>query len=39
MRLILTLKYFHVKTWFINYDELEKVLLKKVRINSKLKTK
>ncbi len=31
--------YFHGNTWFINYDELEKVLLKKVRINSKLKTK
>ena len=32
-------RYFHGNTWFINYDELEKVLLKKVRINSKLKTK
>ena len=32
-------RYFHGNTWFINYDELEKVLLKKIRINSKLKTK
>ena len=39
MKSKLVTRYFHGNTWFINYDELEKVLLKKVRINSKLKTK
>ena len=32
-------RYFHGNTWFINYDELEKVLLRNVRVNSKSKTK
>ena len=39
MKSKLVTRYFHGNTWFINYDELEKDLLKKVRINSKLKTK
>ena len=39
MKSKLVTRYFHGNTWFINYDELEKVLFKKVRINSKLKTK
>ncbi len=39
MKSKLVTRYFHGNTWFINYDELEKVLLKKIRINSKLKTK
>ena len=39
MKSKLVTRYFHGNTWFINYDELEKVLLKKVRIYSKLKTK
>ena len=39
MKSKLVTRYFHGNTWFINYDELEKVLLKKVRINSKLKIK
>ncbi len=37
MKSKLVTRYFHGNTWFINYDELEKVLLKNVRINSKLK--
>ena len=32
-------RYFHGNTWFINYDELEKVLLRNVRVNNKSKTK
>ena len=39
MKSKLVTRYFHGNTWFINYDELEKVLLKKVRMNNKLKTK
>ena len=35
MRLILTLKYFHVKTWFINYDGLEKVILRHLKVVKK----
>ena len=32
-------RYFHGNTWFINYDELEKVLLRNVRVHNKSKTK
>ena len=32
-------RYFHGNTWFINYDELEKVLLRNVRVNNESKTK
>ena len=39
MKSKLVTRYFHGNTWFINYDELEKVLLRNVRVNSKSKTK
>ena len=39
MKSKLVTRYFNGNTWVINYDELEKVLLRNVRVNNKLKIK